>query len=101
MANLPADLSQYQLQKSLREMVTALKIQDWTCQKFPRKTNGTIAFLRPFDGEVFLRQHGEIATTLFDRQGRPRMKARLVIMGTYVYCRRSYHDFDPLSKYFL
>lgn len=96
MANLPADLSQYQLQKSLREMVTALKIQDWTCQKFPRKTNGTIAFLRPFDGEVFLRQHGEIATTLFDRQGRPRMKARLVIMGTYVYCRRSYHDFDPL-----
>ncbi|KAI4593690.1 hypothetical protein KJ359_009174 [Pestalotiopsis sp. 9143b] len=96
MANLPADLSQYQLQKSLREMVTALKIQDWTCQKFPRKTNGTIAFLRPFDGDVFLRQHGEIATTLFDRQGRPRMKARLVIMGTYVYCRRSYYDFDPL-----
>ncbi|KAF7533327.1 hypothetical protein G7054_g7182 [Neopestalotiopsis clavispora] len=94
LANLPADISDYQLKKFLGEMISALRIEDWTCQKAPRKNFGTLSFLRPADGEVFLRQHGELATTLLDRQGRPRMKARLVIMNKNVYCRRSFREVD-------
>lgn len=98
LANLPADISEYHLKKFLGEMISALRIEDWTCQKAPRKNFGTLSFLRPADGEVFLRQHGELATTLLDRQGRPRMKARLVIMNKHVYCRRSFREVDIFSK---
>ncbi|KAH6651893.1 RNA dependent RNA polymerase-domain-containing protein [Truncatella angustata] len=93
--NLPADINNGMLKKTLSPFVSDLGIGDWACNKQRNKTFGTVQFLHVLDGEKFLRQHGEIQTGLFNHKGLPRTRARLTVMGQLVYCRKSNQEADP------
>ncbi|RYP64420.1 hypothetical protein DL770_009205 [Monosporascus sp. CRB-9-2] len=87
MRNLPKDLTDRGLRRELQPWIRALNITDWTCEKPRGKGYGTVTFLRPADGEKFLRQHSEeILPGLFTRNGQQRSRSRLTILGTHVYC---------------
>ncbi|KAI1860360.1 uncharacterized protein JN550_011512 [Neoarthrinium moseri] len=95
MGNLPADLSETRLTKVMTPLMMELNITDWMCQKQRKKKFGTVAFLRVQDGEKFLRQHGEQSTGLLNHRGQPRMRARLVILGSQqIFCKRSNREID-------
>ncbi|KAI0130271.1 RNA-dependent RNA polymerase [Xylariales sp. AK1849] len=92
MHNLPLDLSDQGLQKHMTPLVKALGIKDWNCQKQRKRKTGAITFLHVGDGEKFLRQHGEQEMAgVLGRDGQARMRARLTILNTPVYCKRSFH----------
>ena len=86
MRNLPMDLTDRSLRKQLDPLVKALNITDWACRTPERKSWGSITFLRKADGETFLRQHSAIPLPGLTRNGRPRTRARLVILGANVFC---------------
>lgn len=96
MRNLPRDLTDQSLQGQLNPLLAqTLNITDWICQKPRGKPYGTITFLRKPDGERFLRQHSEINVPGLTRNGHPRSRSRLIILGISVYCTQSKNIPDP------
>ncbi|KAI0834233.1 RdRP-domain-containing protein [Hypoxylon sp. FL0890] len=76
--DLPPDLTQHGLNTHLTPIITAeLGITDWVCNKYHRKTFGTVTFLHRLHGERFL--------------ARP----RFFLLGQWVKCRRSKNNPDP------
>ena len=95
MHNLPPDLTDQGLNEHLTPFVKALNIRDWSCQKQRKKRLGSITFLRSKDGEQFQRQHGQQPVPGANYSGQARFTARLIILGTPVYCMHSKNDPDP------
>lgn len=96
MENLPPDLTDQGLRKQLVPFMKALYVNDWYCQKPRKKPFGTVVFLLSPDGQRFLQQHGE-QTLPSKGLTKPRSKARLTIMGKYVYCNLSKNRADPFA----
>lgn len=94
MRGMPPDLTDHGLRNHLAPFMKTLQINDWSCQKPRKKTFGTITFLLYPDGQRFLQQHGE-QTMPSAKFSRTRTKARLTIMGKYVYCGLSKKPADP------
>ncbi|KAJ0413452.1 RNA dependent RNA polymerase-domain-containing protein [Aspergillus carlsbadensis] len=82
--NLPIDLTEHGLKQQLSEFMTALGIDDYSCDKPRKKRFGNITFLNIPDGIKFLATHGE--TFL---QGQTRPVSNLRLLGTPVFCKVS------------
>lgn len=88
--NLPCHLTDEALRKQLEPFVRRLGIADYLCDKPKRKQFGHVTFLHREDGERFIRAHGqEELPQAIGTRGRPRLKSKLQLMGTDVYCIRS------------
>lgn len=88
--NLPCHLTDEALKKQLEPFVRRLGIADYLCDKPKRKQFGHVTFLHREDGERFIRAHGqEELPQAIGTRGRPRLKSKLQLMGTDVYCIRS------------
>ena len=109
--NLPPDLTDNSLQKSLHPFLQKLSIREYICDKNRGKSIGFITFLHEQDGKKFLSHHGEVpvvlqnsadtfrsSQTIFIPNGNtprrghhrhPPSRARLSIFNKDVYCKIS------------
>ncbi|PYH92297.1 rna-dependent rna polymerase [Aspergillus ellipticus CBS 707.79] len=88
--NLPAPLADEGLKKQLEPHLKKLGIVDFLCEKPKKKNFGNITFLHREDGQRFLQHHGEeVIPSTMTARGRPRLKSKLQLMGTDVFCKPS------------
>jgi hypothetical protein len=88
--NLPSHLTDEGLKKQLEPFVRRLGIVDYQCEKPKRKPFGHVTFLHREDGERFILAHGqEELPQAIGTRGRPRLKSKMQLMGTDVFCARS------------
>ncbi|KAJ4288800.1 hypothetical protein N0V88_007127 [Collariella sp. IMI 366227] len=109
--NLPPDTTDRGLQKQLQHCMECLSITDYLAEKQRGKTIGHLTFLREADGKRFLQHHGEevLPSSHFAQplcQGfsnnrpatrHPPSRARLRIMGKYVFAKLSNRKPDKLT----
>ncbi|KAF2449704.1 RdRP-domain-containing protein [Karstenula rhodostoma CBS 690.94] len=96
MRGMPPDLTDHGLRNHLAPLMKILHINDWSCQKPRKKGFGSVTFLLYPDGQRFLQQHGEqvMPSGMFSK---PQFKARLTVLGRYVYCSLSKKPADPFT----
>ena len=95
-SNLPQDISDKAFRTQLAPKLSALGIQDWSCNKQRKKKNGTITFLHARDGESFLRDYGALDMPgQIGRNGMTKQEARLYLWGDRVFCHRGRQEPDP------
>ncbi|KAF4169051.1 hypothetical protein CNMCM6936_009648 [Aspergillus lentulus] len=88
--NLPSHLTDEGLRKQLEPFVRRLGIVDYLCEKPKRKPFGHVTFLHREDGERFILAHGqEELPQAIGTRGRPRLKSKMQLVGTDVFCARS------------
>ncbi|KAH7039872.1 RNA dependent RNA polymerase-domain-containing protein [Microdochium trichocladiopsis] len=91
MRNVPAHLTDQSLKADI-------KIQDWQCRKHRNKNLGTITFHTRSDGLKFLRQYGEVEVPgAMLRNGMPKTRGQLNLLGAMVYCKESTQAPEPLT----
>ncbi|KAI1769919.1 RdRP-domain-containing protein [Hypoxylon cercidicola] len=96
MNNLPPDFTDQGLKAQLSPFITdRLGFTDWECQKFRGRKYGSITFLYRTQGERFLLVYGEESVLGFNRNGKPRTRARLTFLNHNIFCRRSDRSPDP------
>ena len=95
MRNLPSDLTDHGLQNHLKPLMKSLQIKDWYCQKWRKKSFGSVTFLLHWEGQQFLLQYGQetIRSPTFQK---PQYKARMKILDRHVFCTISSQSPDPL-----
>ncbi|KAI2622616.1 RdRP-domain-containing protein [Xylaria nigripes] len=90
MTNVPANLSDRSLKIQLSTPLEQLCIRDYIVLKLRDKAFATLIFLKSKDARKFLDKYGERPVPgAFLPNGKPRMKARLNILGDQVFCRES------------
>lgn len=91
--NVPQNLTNDTLLAELQPVMKRLDISDWTCDKPNRRTLAWITFLRPTDGDKFLKAHEKVyARTQAIKGGSVtvgRDKARLHITKTPIFVQKS------------
>ncbi|KAI3323950.1 RdRP-domain-containing protein [Xylariaceae sp. AK1471] len=97
LANVPWALTEQSLPAQLSPFLEQLGIKDWTCQKPRGKPFGLLTFLDQKDGHIFLEKHGEkLLPGVYQKNGKPKMRANLFLLNKPIYCRVSDKDADPV-----
>ncbi|RAL03916.1 RNA dependent RNA polymerase [Aspergillus ibericus CBS 121593] len=90
MHNVPSQLTDEGLKKQLEPFLKPLGIIDFYCDKPKKKNIAFLTFRHRENGERFLLFHGQEETPgLPSPRGKPRLKSKLQIMGSDVFCARS------------
>lgn len=98
MRNVPAHLTDQTLNTQLKDKLKSIGINDWTCRKRPSKTIGTLTLHTRADGLKFLRQYGVVPVPGAPlRNGEPRTKGQLNLLGVIIYCTESKQAPEPLA----
>ncbi|KAH0496216.1 hypothetical protein TgHK011_003588 [Trichoderma gracile] len=104
LGNVPKTLTDDSLRDELEPHIEALGIVDWHCEKPRNKTHAWVTFLDEADGRKFLQKHGKVTMPpthpwgppIFNGRFQSRTKdmARLQILKTHVYVKKSRDDAD-------
>ncbi|ETS02243.1 RdRP-domain-containing protein [Trichoderma reesei RUT C-30] len=104
LTNVPKVLTDDKLRDELEPYVNALGILDWHCEKPFNKTHAWVTFLNEADGKKFLQKHEKIPMVPNQLWGPPfsnarvhsrtKDKARLEILKTPIYVKKSKNDAD-------
>lgn len=93
MRNLPPDLTERALQELVHPCMERLSITDYACEKQRKKTIAFVTFLQERDGKKFLQHHEEEPLpgqpTVSSGHKHPATRARLSLMGKWVFCKPS------------
>lgn len=101
--NLPDFIKKDNFKNGIRPFLTALNILKFDVKKTKKANFGSIIFIHEADGQKFLKYHGVIPVKnksghqILNANGKPRMKARLRIFNSDIYCDRGRNVPDKIT----
>ncbi|KAL6901256.1 RNA dependent RNA polymerase domain-containing protein [Trichoderma evansii] len=107
LTNVPGHLSDDRLRVELEPYTKALGIKDWLCDKPNKKTHAWIVLLSEADGKRFLKRHESVLNAPTQpkisqnnkslSQSKTRAEARLYILKTPIYVKKSNRKVDKFT----